>query len=160
MFTSEGIPFAACDGVSVSINLDLSMRGAALFLGTIALVVPSVRTALERYASLTVARFAAQSPFSEIILASIGIVTVLLLLLTHQRNSEQPPVYRVRRETRGHSVADLEMRIRQEARSRKSMPAWQARSARGGTSPRRSEFIGWLLRLRRRLAYQLGARIS
>ncbi|HEV2445039.1 MAG TPA: hypothetical protein VGS58_03925 [Candidatus Sulfopaludibacter sp.] len=146
----------------LSLTSKTFMRGAALFLGTVALVVPSVRTALEEYASLTVTRFAAESPFSEIILASIGIVAVLLLLLTRQRNPQRPVVYRVRREMRGPSVADLATRFQHGTRSvsRKSLPIGKPRSHWGATSRRWNVSIGWLLRLRRIVACQIGARLS
>lgn len=84
------------------------MWGGTLFFVTIVLVVPSARAILEEYAALTIARLAAQSPLTEIILASIVVIAAMLLLILRESSPQPPAVYRVRREMRGLSMADLE----------------------------------------------------
>jgi hypothetical protein len=109
------------------------MWGGGLFLLTIVLVVPSGRTAVGAYAELAMTRLAAESPFSEIVFASICIVAVLLFLLMRQGKPEQTTVYCIRRETRGLSAADLEMRFPQGSgtMAAKFMPILQPSPSRG-----------------------------
>lgn len=111
------------------------MWGGGLFLLTIVLVVPTGRTAVEAYTELAMTRLAAQSPFSEIVFASILVVAVLLFLLMRQGKPEQTTVYRIRREMRGLSAADLEMHFPQGGRTSggKFMPILQPSASRGTT---------------------------
>lgn len=101
------------------------MWGGTLFFVTIVLVVPGGRTILEEYTALTMARLAAQSPLSEIILASIVVIAVMLLLILRQGTLERPAVYRVTREVRGLSVADLEARGGVHARRNHAIGSWR-----------------------------------
>lgn len=87
------------------------MWGGTLFFVTIVLAVPSGRAVLEDYATLAMARLAAQSPLSEIILASIVVIAAMLLLILRESAPCRPAMYRVRRETRGLSAADLDRSI-------------------------------------------------
>jgi hypothetical protein len=114
------------------------MWGGGLFLLTIVLAVPTGRTALGEYAALAMTRLAAESPFSEIVFASVLVVAVLLFLLMRQGKPEQPTVYRIRRETRGLSAADLEIQFPRgsSTTTAKFMPILHP-SASSGTPKRR-----------------------
>jgi hypothetical protein len=113
------------------------MWGGGLFLLTIVLIVPTGRTAIEAYTELAMTRLAAQSPFSEIVFASILVVALLLFLLMRQGKPEQPKVYVIKREMRGLSAADLEIHFPQGSRTSaaKFMPILQP-SAAGGAPKR------------------------
>jgi hypothetical protein len=104
------------------------MWGGTLFFVTIVLVVPGGRTILEEYAALTMARLAAQSPLSEIILASIVVIAVMLRLILRQGTLERPAVYRVTREVRGLSVADLEARAESTHAGITAIGSWRVTS--------------------------------
>lgn len=108
------------------------MWGGTIFFVTMVLVIPSARVMLEEYAALAMARLAAQSPLSEIILVSIAVIAVMLLLILRQGTAERAPVYRVRREIRGRSAADLEKHLPQEIRiiSWEFVPAGKLRFSR------------------------------
>jgi hypothetical protein len=119
------------------------MWGGGLFLLTIVLIAPTGRTAVEAYTELAMTRLAAQSPFSEIVFASIVIVAVLLFLLMRQGKPEQTRVYYIKRETRGLSAADLEMRFPQGSKTTATrfVPILQPGSS-GGTPRRRHATAG------------------
>jgi len=114
------------------------MRGAALFLATIVLVVPSGRTALEEYAAISMTRFNEQSPGSEIILGLCILVALLLLVILREGKAEPPRVY-FWWETRGHEATDEERAKRRG--SRRPAAGWRLDPGWAGASaPSRSFF--------------------
>ncbi|HTS61216.1 MAG TPA: hypothetical protein VMH28_04285 [Candidatus Acidoferrales bacterium] len=81
------------------------MRGASLFFITIMLVTRTGRDALEAYTSRTFAQFAAQSPYSDIAVAWMAILALVLLMSMRQNRREAKKAFVVVREVRG-PVAD------------------------------------------------------
>jgi len=128
-----------------------------LFFAGIVVVVPSARTAVEDYVNTAVARLAAESPYSEIILVSIGLIGVLLLLLMRQPAPERMIVYRIRTEVPGPAGFIPERRSpdKNESRPFRKAPALKARRRSLPPYP-----IAWLSRLFRMFANHLRFRIS
>lgn len=134
------------------------MKGALLFFVTIVLGVPSGRTALVEYLVEANTRFAALSPFSEIILALIGIVAVLLFLIMRQGRTEET-VAIVWVETRGTSPAERRQRPQPTAPKahRSSLSVWMDVLRQRLAWRLKKDSAAALLRLRRFLTYQVGA---
>ena len=132
------------------------MRGAMLFFAGIVVVVPSARTAVEEYVNNAVARLAAESPYSEIILVSIGLIGLLLLLLMRQPAPERTIVYRIRTEVPGPAgLLPERQRVGREFRPARKAPALKPR-----TNPPTHYPIAWLARIRRLFTNPLRFRIS
>ncbi|HTP34245.1 MAG TPA: hypothetical protein VMJ75_18835 [Candidatus Acidoferrales bacterium] len=76
------------------------MWGASLFLITIVLVTETGRSALRAYTSQTFAQFAAQSPYSDIAVAWMAILALVLLMMMRQQRRVKT-AFVVVREVRG-----------------------------------------------------------
>lgn len=76
------------------------MRGPGLLFLTFVVAMPAGRATLQEYLALATARFAAQSPLSEI-LAAMATIALLLLFLVMRQGKPRLPVYLISRETRG-----------------------------------------------------------
>jgi hypothetical protein len=78
------------------------MWGASLFFITILFVTSSGRDVLEAYFSQTIGRFMAQSPYSDVSLALMAVLAlVLALMMRSQRQPVKPDVYVILREIHG-----------------------------------------------------------
>ena len=77
------------------------MKGPALFLFTMMMVVPSNRTALQVYVDQTVTRLAAQSPFPQVVLVSTGLIALMLMFILRDRGPTHQTRFIVYREIRG-----------------------------------------------------------
>lgn len=128
------------------------MRGAMLFLAGIVVVVPSARTAVEEYVNTATARLAAESPYSEVILVSIGLIGVLLLLLMRQPAPERMIVYRIRTEVPGPAGLVVERHPRHSPDSR---PVRKAPCLKRD----RTQSVRWLPKLRRIVSYPMSVRL-
>ncbi|HXS98007.1 MAG TPA: hypothetical protein VN736_25580 [Candidatus Limnocylindrales bacterium] len=76
------------------------MRGPALLLLTFVVAMPTGRAFVEGYLALATARFASQSPLSEIF-AAMAVIALLLLAVVMRQGKPKAPQYLVSRETRG-----------------------------------------------------------
>jgi hypothetical protein len=77
------------------------MKGAALFLFTMMMVVPRNRTAVQAYVDQATARLAAESPFPQVVLVSTGLVALMLMFILRDRTPARQTRFIVYREIRG-----------------------------------------------------------
>ena len=77
------------------------MKGAALFLFTMMMVVPSNRTAVQAYVDQTTARLVAESPFPQVVLVSTGLIALMLMFILRDRGQARQTRFIVHREIRG-----------------------------------------------------------
>src|SRR5690242_11110338 len=77
------------------------MKGSVLFLFTVIMVVPGNRTAVLAYADQAIDRLAAESPFPQVVLVSIGLIALMLMFILRDRGPAPQTRFIVYREIRG-----------------------------------------------------------
>ena len=92
------------------------MKGAALFLFTMMMVVPANRTAVEAYLDQTLARLAAESPFPQVVLVSTGLVGLMLMFILRDQGPGRSTRYIVYREIRGRTGDEVSARVPERER--------------------------------------------